>query len=136
MLSYYLNNTNSYTIRTENTASNQYTMSLQDMITQTNTTASLVSSSFTSYENLLAFTASISGAYTGQEFRVKILNSGSSEPIWFGSLQVYQAIPLRKRKNHEFHVSDLKAHKLLVDIGHCADLFVTDFLIDLQMFPL
>jgi hypothetical protein len=91
MLSYYLNNTNSYTIRTENTSSNQYTMSLQDMVTQTNTTASLVSSSFTSYENLLAFTASISGAYTGQEFRVKILNSGSSEPIWFGSLQVYQS---------------------------------------------
>ena len=91
MLSYYLNNTNSYTIRTGNTASNQYTMSLQDMITQTNSTGSLVSASFTSYENLLAFTASISGAYTGQEFRVKILNSGSSEPIWFGSLQVYQS---------------------------------------------
>jgi len=91
MLSYYLNNTNSYTIRTENTSSNQYTMSLQDMVTQTNTTASLVSASFTGYENLLAFTASISGAYTGQEFRVKILNSGSSEPIWFGSLQVYQS---------------------------------------------
>jgi hypothetical protein len=66
-------------------------MSLQDMVTQTNTTASLVSSSFTSYENLLAFTASISGAYTGQEFRVKILNSGSTEPIWYGSLQVYQS---------------------------------------------
>jgi hypothetical protein len=66
-------------------------MSLQDMVTQTNSTASLVSSSFTSYENLLAFTASISGAYTGQEFRVRILNSGSTEPIWFGSLQVYQS---------------------------------------------
>jgi hypothetical protein len=91
MLSYYLNNTNSYTIRTENTSSNQYTMSLQDMVTQTNTTASLVSSSFTLYENLLAFTASISGAYTGQEFRVRILNSGSTEPIWYGSLQVYQS---------------------------------------------
>jgi hypothetical protein len=91
MLSYYLNNTNSYTIRTENTSSNQFTMSLQDMITQTNSTASLVSSSFTSYENLLAFTASISGGYTGQEFRVRILNSGSSEPIWNGSLQVYQS---------------------------------------------
>lgn len=91
MLSYYLDNTNSYTIRTENTSSNQFIMSLQDMITQTNTTASLVGESFTSYENLLAFTASISGAYTGQEFRVKILNSGSSEPLWNGSLQVYQS---------------------------------------------
>jgi hypothetical protein len=91
MLSYYLNNTNSYTIRTEDTASNQFTMSLQDMITQTNSTASLASASFTSYENLLAFTASISGAYTGQEFRVKVFNGGLSEPIWYGSLQVYQS---------------------------------------------
>ena len=96
MLSYYLDNTNSYTIRTENTSSNQFTMSLQDMITQTNSTASLVSSSFTSYENLLAFTASISGAYTGQEFRVTVLNSGSSTPIWHGSLQVYQSQSIDK----------------------------------------
>jgi hypothetical protein len=91
MLSYYLNNTNSYTIRTENTSSNQFTMSLQDMTTQTNSTASLLSSSFTPYENLLAFTASISGAYTGQEFRVTVLNEGNSEPIWYGTLQVYQS---------------------------------------------
>ena len=96
MLSYYLDNTNSYTIRTENTSSNQFIMSLQDMVTQTNSTASLVSSSFTLYENLLAFTASISGAYTGQEFRVKVLNSGSSEPIWNGSLQVYQSQSIDK----------------------------------------
>jgi hypothetical protein len=66
-------------------------MSLQDMVTQTNTTASLVSSSFTAYENLLAFTASISGAYTGQEFRVTVLNGENTEPIWYGSLQVYQS---------------------------------------------
>ena len=96
MLSYYLNNTNSYTIRTENTSSNQFTMSLQDMITQTNSTASLSGTSFTSYENLLAFTASISGAYTGQEFRIQIFNSGSTEPIWFGSLQVYQSQSVEK----------------------------------------
>ena len=87
MLSYYLNNTNSYTIRTENTASNQYTMSLQDMITQTNTPASLVSSSFTSYENLLAFTASINDVIVGDEFRSTIFNG--SDIIWNGSLQVF-----------------------------------------------
>ena len=91
MLSYYLNNTNSYTIRTQDTASNVYTMSLQDMITQTNTTASLTSASFTSYENLFAFTASISGAYTGQEFRLQLYTSGSSSPIWYGTIQVYQS---------------------------------------------
>jgi len=91
MLSYYLNNTNSYTIRTENTSSNQFVLSLQDMLTQTNSTAVLGGVSFTPYENLLAFTASINGAYTGQEFRVTVLNGENTEPIWYGSLQVYQS---------------------------------------------
>jgi hypothetical protein len=91
MLNYFLDNTNSYTIRTYDTASNVYTMSMQDMITQTNTTMSLVSASFTTYENLFAFTGSISGAYVGQEFRLELYSSGSTEPIWYGSLQVYQS---------------------------------------------
>jgi hypothetical protein len=91
MLSYYIDNTNSYTVRTQDTASNSFTMSMQDMMTQTNTTMSLVSGSFTSYENLFAFTGSISGAYTGQEFRLQLYTSGSTEPIWYGSLQVYQS---------------------------------------------
>jgi hypothetical protein len=96
MLSYYLNNTNSYTIRTENTSSNQFYLSLQDMITQTNSTATLSGVTFTPYENLLAFTASINGAYTGQEFRAKVLNGENQEPIWFGSLQVYQSQSVEK----------------------------------------
>lgn len=91
MLSYYLDNTNSYTIRTQDSASNEWTMSLQDMITQTNITASLTSASFTAYENIFAFTASISGAYTGQEFRAELYSSGSESPIWYGTFQIYQS---------------------------------------------
>lgn len=91
MLTYYLDNTNSYTIRTQNTSSNQYTMSLQDMYQLTNLTASLSSASFTVYENLLAFTMSISGAVSGDEYRAKLYSSGSSEPIWHGSVQVFQS---------------------------------------------
>jgi hypothetical protein len=106
MITYYLDNTNSYTIRTENTASNEFTMSLQDMITQQNVTASLSNISFTSYENILAFTASISGAYTGQEFRATLINSGSQSPIWHGSIQIYasQSIdkPAYKTQNTQF----------------------------------
>jgi len=96
MLTYYLGNTNSYTIRTEDTASNQYTMSLQDMYLLSNSTASLSSASFTTYENILAFTASISGAYEGAEYRVLIYSSGSLEPIFHSSLQVYQSQSVSK----------------------------------------
>ena len=91
MLSYFISQSNQYSIRTDDTASNQFTMSLQNMITQNNTTASLTSVVFTPYENLLAFTASISGAITAGQYRVKILNSGSSLPIYHGSLQVYSS---------------------------------------------
>jgi len=91
MLTYYTNTVNSYTIRTENTSSNQYTMSLQDMFQLNNITASLSSASFTAYENLLAFTMSISGAVVGGEYRAELRSSGSSEPIWHGSVQIFSS---------------------------------------------
>lgn len=89
MIAYYLTNTNSYTIRTENTSSNAFIMSLQDMYTQVNTTASLSGISFIPYENIFGFTASINDAYVGQEFRASLLNSGSDNPIWNGTIQIY-----------------------------------------------
>lgn len=96
MLTYYLNNTNSYTIRTENTSSNVYTMSMQDMYTLTNSTMSLSSASFTSYENLLAFTGSIVSASVGQELRLTLYSSGSTTPIWNSTIQVYQSQSIDK----------------------------------------
>ena len=89
MLAYYISQSNSYTIRTQDTSSNQYTMSLQDMYQLTNSTASLSGVQFTAYENLFAFTASISGAIVGDEYRAILYSSGSTEPIWNGSIQVY-----------------------------------------------
>ena len=96
MLTYYLDNLNSYTIRTDNTSSNSLTMSMQDMYTLNNTTMSLYSASFTAYENLLAFTGSIDSASVGQELRLALYNSGSDEPIWHGTLQVYQSQSIDK----------------------------------------
>ena len=89
MLAYSVSQSNSYTIRTEPTASNSFTMSLQDMTTQNNTTASLSGITYNGYESMLGFTASISGAIVGGEYRATIYNSGSTEPIWNGSIQVY-----------------------------------------------
>lgn len=90
MLTYYTSASNDYTIRTVSNTSTNITLSLQNMSTLQNSTASLSGVSIVnSYESLLAFTASISGAVSGDEYRAKILVSGSDEPIWNGSFQVF-----------------------------------------------
>jgi hypothetical protein len=71
-------------------------MSLQDMYQLTNTTASLSGVVFTAYENLFAFTASISSSIIGGEYRATLYSSGSSEPIWNGSIQVYSSQSIDK----------------------------------------
>lgn len=89
MLTYFISGSNGFTIRTEPTSSNSFTLSLQDMTLQTNTTASLISTSYEEYESLLSFTASIPQAVVASEYRAKLFNSGSVEPIWHGSIQVF-----------------------------------------------
>jgi hypothetical protein len=98
MLSYYIGKSNSYTIRTEITGSNQFTMSLTDMMGLNTLTASITSASYTSYESILAFTASISSASVGGEYRAVLYNqSGSASiDIWHGSLQVYASESMDK----------------------------------------
>ena len=109
MLAYYLDNSNNYTIRTQDTASitNAFTMSFQDMYTLTNATMSLSSGSFTAYENLYAFTGSISGAYTGQGLRMVLFN-GTTE-IWNGSLEVFQSQSYDK-STYKTQKTDYKSH--------------------------
>jgi hypothetical protein len=89
MLSYYISGSNGFTIRTQPTASAVFTMSLQDMTTLQNFTASITSASYEGYESMLSFTASISNSIVASEYRATLLNSGSTEPIWHGSVQVY-----------------------------------------------
>ena len=90
MLTYYKDTDNHYKIRTVENTSTDITLSLQNMSTLQNTTASLSGVSvINSYESLLGFTASISGAISGDEYRATILVSGSDSPIWNGSIQVF-----------------------------------------------
>ena len=91
MLTYFISGSNGYTIRTQPTSSNEYTLSLQDMTRLNNTTASLTNVSYEGYESYLSFTASISGTMVGEEYRATLFNSGSSDPIWHGSVQVYSS---------------------------------------------
>ena len=88
MQTYYLSGSNGFTIRTSPTGSNNFTMSLQDMTTLVNTTASLSGLTYNGYESLLSFTASISGAITGSEYRATLYNGGNE--IWYGSFQVFR----------------------------------------------
>jgi len=92
MLSYSISQSNSYTIRTEPTASNSFTMSLQDMYGLNNLTASLSGITYNSYESMLGFTASISCSIIGSEYRAVIYNGDTS--IWHGSIQVYKSSSL------------------------------------------
>jgi hypothetical protein len=64
-------------------------MSLQDMYQLTNTTASIISASFTPYENIFSASLVIPSASVGYEYRAMLLNSGSEEPIWHGTIQVF-----------------------------------------------
>lgn len=109
MLAYYIDNTNTYTIRTQNTASYAYfTMSLQDMYELNNSTMSLSATSFTNYENLFSFTGDISGAYEGAEYRAT-LYSGET-PIWFGSVQVYESQSVDKAV-YNTQITDFVSHQ-------------------------
>ena len=87
MQTYFTSGSNVWTIRTKSTTGNSLTMSLQDMTTQVNSTASLSGITYDSYESLLSFTASINNTNTAQEFRATLID-GASE-IWHGSVQVY-----------------------------------------------
>jgi hypothetical protein len=89
MLPYHISQSNSYTFRTEPTASNVFTMSMQDMYTLQNLTMSMSNITFEGYESFISFTGSISGAQVGSEYRLTLINEGASGPIWHGSLQAY-----------------------------------------------
>ena len=96
MLAYYISQSNGYTFRIEPTASNQFTMSLQDMYTLQNLTMSMQSMSYEPYESYIQFTGSISSSIVGSEYRATLYNSGSLNPIWHGSIQVYKSSSAEK----------------------------------------
>jgi hypothetical protein len=90
MLPYYITSSyaNVLTIRTEPIASTiPLSLNLQDMFLLKNTSSSISTYTYNTYESLLSFSASISGAIDGGEYRATI-TSGSTE-VWHGSIQVY-----------------------------------------------
>ena len=110
MQGYYLTGSNLFTIRTQDMNSGPtLTLRLENMYTLVNTTSSISTYTFDNYENLLQFTASISGALVGGEYSARI-TSGSTD-IWNGSIQVYQSQSLDTtytNQNNQYvsHVTD------------------------------
>ena len=120
MLPYYISQSNQYTFRTQPTASNSFTMSLQDMTTQYNFTASISGLTYQPYESFVSFSISdISGAIVGEEYRATLLNSGSTEPIWNGSIQVYASQSIDKsvyeNKNTQYISNVSENHYIIMD---------------------
>jgi len=89
MLSYNISQSNEYAIRTDVTASEFFTMNMQNMYTLENTTMSLSGITYDGYESLLQFTGSIASASVGTEYRLELINTGLVYPILNGSLQTF-----------------------------------------------
>ena len=112
MLAYFISQSNDYTFRTQPTASSEFTMSLTDMTTLHTFTGSITSMSFEGYESYVSFSLNISGAIVGEEYRATLLNSGSLEPIWNGSIQVYasqstdKSVYENQNKGYISHISE------------------------------
>lgn len=110
MQAYYLTGSNLFTIRTQDMNSTPtLTLRLENMYTLVDTTSSISTYTFDTYENLLQFTASISGAIVGGEYRARIV-SGTTD-IWNGSIQVYQSQSLNTtytNQNNQYisHITD------------------------------
>lgn len=87
MISYYLSGSNIIDIRTQNKCSGSLIWKLQNMSTLQNQSASLSGYDYQKYESLLSFTASITSASLGDQYRAELINNGTT--IWHGSVQVF-----------------------------------------------
>lgn len=96
MLPYYISQSNDYAFRTQDTASAEFTMSLQDMYQLNNLTASISGATFTPYENIFSASIIIPSASVGYEYRAQLFSSGSTDAIWHGTFQVYASQSIDK----------------------------------------
>ena len=98
MQSYYISGSNLFTIRTKPTGSGVLTLRLQNMYTLANTSSSISASgrpyTYQPYESILNWTASISQAIIGEQYRAYITDGTSS--IWHGSISVFASQSIDK----------------------------------------
>ena len=119
MLRYQVSQSNEYTFRTAPTASAEFTMSLQNMTTLVNTTGSISGLTYEPYESYVSMSLFISGAAVGEEYRAYLINSGSTTPIWHGSVQCYAStsvsIPKSDYENqNKQYISNVTENKYVI----------------------
>jgi hypothetical protein len=121
MQTYYLSGSNGFTIRVKDVApiSGSYNfgaMHLQDMTTLVNSTMTLSNVSYSPYESLFSFTGSIANATTGSEYRA-YLTDAASQPIWYGSFQVFRPQTIDKanytNQNNQY-ISNVSENKYVI----------------------
>jgi hypothetical protein len=117
MLSYYISQSNEFTVRTQDTASviisgsdsgsEDMTLILQDMMTYSSSYYDLSGSyTYNPYESILTFSQSLEGTVRdAQEFRVQLSGSVSGS-VYSGTMQVYASQSIDKvvylTQNEEF----------------------------------
>jgi len=94
MLAYYISGSNNYSFRVAPTGSSSLTLKLQNMLTLENTSSSISPYTYEPYEGILNWTASISGALVGAQYRAYISDNTGS--IWHGSFSVFASQSIDK----------------------------------------
>jgi hypothetical protein len=119
MLAYYTSASNFIVLRTQQIENpNAVTMSLENMYTLDNTTGSVLTPKYNTYESLLMFTASIASASIGDEYRVTLSEGTSS--LWNGSIQVYgsasfdTAAYINEIPSEERFISNMSDNKYII----------------------
>ena len=110
MLTYFISQSNNYLFRTEPTSSNEFTMSLQDMTTLENFTASLSGLTYYPYESYVSFSMQLPSTIASEEYRATLWNSGSVDPIWHGSIQTFISQSLQK-DDYETQIQQFISHE-------------------------
>lgn len=108
MLSYYISASNISTVRINQACSNAVGLmwETENLYTFQKTTASLGNYTYDKYQSLLTFTASLTNPIVGDEFRVKIYDTGSV--YWHGSVQVFTSQSVDKSEpNNQIPLEDI-----------------------------
>lgn len=87
MLTYYTDKPNIWTFRIRQATMENVELQITDMYSLLQATASLSGITYDDYESLISFTASISSANSGSEYRATLY--ASSSLVWNGTIQVH-----------------------------------------------
>lgn len=108
MLSYYISGSNINTVRINQACTNAAGLMLEteNLYTFQKTTSSLGNYTYDKYQSLLTFTASLPNELVGDEYRIKIYDTGSV--YYHGSIQIFTSQSVDKAEpNNQIPLEDI-----------------------------